>query len=248
LIQSGHDDLNVPSLANTMKSLIWKNLSDSARSAALQRPAQSAQPQTAAIVKEIITKVRRQGEKALAIYGKKFDNVDLRSRRVTEAEFSTAEKSLTGADKSALRAAYGNLRRFHAAQRTAAIRVETTSGIVCEKVIRPIGSVGLYVPGGSAPLFSTALMLGVPSQLAGNPVRVLCTPPGRGTGVINPWILYAARLCGISEVFKVGGAQAIAAMAYGTETIPKCDKLFGPGNSFVTEAKLQISRDAAGAC
>ena len=119
-------------------------------------------------------------------------------------------------------------------------------GIVCEKVTRPIERVGLYVPGGSAPLFSTALMLGVPSQIAGNPVRVLCTPPGRD-GTLSPWILYAAQLCGITEVFKVGGAQAIAAMAYGTASIPKCDKLFGPGNAFVTEAKLQVSRDAAGA-
>ena len=102
------------------------------------------------------------------------------------------------------------------------------------------------MPGGSAPLFSTALMLGVPSQIAGNPVRVLCTPPGRD-GQVSPWILFAAQLCGITEVFKVGGAQAVAALAYGTLSVPKCDKLFGPGNSFVTEAKLQVSRDAAGA-
>lgn len=231
-----------------MKPLVWKNLPASARAAALQRPAQSAQPRTAAIVGEIIARVRRKGEIALRAYGQQFDGVDLRSRRVTEAEFTAAEKALTPADQSALRIAYRNLRKFHAAQRSAPVSVETTSGIVCEKVTRPIGHVGLYVPGGSAPLFSTALMLGVPSQLAGNPVRVLCTPPGRNqTGEVSPWILFAARLCGITEVFKVGGAQAIAALAYGTETIPKCDKLFGPGNSFVTEAKLQVSRDAAGA-
>lgn len=231
-----------------LKSLIWKNLSSSARTAALQRPAQSAQPKTATAVGEIISRVRRQGEKALREYGRKFDGGNLRSRRVAEMEFSDAEKSLSAADKSALRAAYRNLRLFHTAQRSLPIRVKTMPGIVCEKVTRPIGNVGLYVPGGSAPLFSTALMLGVPSQLAGNPIRVLCTPPGRNkTGAVSPWILYAARLCGITEVYKVGGAQAIAAMAYGTEIIPKCDKLFGPGNAFVTEAKLQVSRDPAGA-
>jgi histidinol dehydrogenase len=126
------------------------------------------------------------------------------------------------------------------------VRVETMPGLVCEKLTRPIERVGLYVPGGSAPLFSTALMLGVPSQLAACPTRVLCTPPGRD-GRVSPWILYAAQLCGISDVFKVGGAQAIAAMAFGTATIPKCDKLFGPGNAFVTEAKQQVARDPAGA-
>ncbi len=231
-----------------MKPLVWKNLSASARTAALQRPAQSAQPKTAAAVAGIIAAVRRDGEKALRAFGKKFEGVDLKSRRVTEAEFVTAEKALSSAEKTALRTAYRNLQRFHAAQRSTPVRVETMPGIVCEKVSRPIERVGLYVPGGSAPLFSTALMLGVPSQIAGNPVRVLCTPPGRNkTGALSPWMLYAAKLCGITDVFKVGGAQAIAAMAYGTGTIPKCDKLFGPGNSFVTEAKLQVSRDAAGA-
>ncbi len=231
-----------------MKPLVWKNLSASARAAALQRPAQSAQPEIAATVEEIIAQVRREGDKGLRKLGKKFDGADLAPRQVSVAEFSAAEKSLSRAEKSALQTAYRNLKRFHVAQRSAPVRVETMPGVVCEKVIRPIGSVGLYVPGGSAPLFSTALMLGVPSQIAGNPVRVLCTPPGRNkTGAVSPWILYAAKLCGITEVFKVGGAQAIAAMAYGTETIPKCDKLFGPGNSFVTEAKLQVSRDAAGA-
>jgi histidinol dehydrogenase len=161
-------------------------------------------------------------------------------------EFAAAGRALGTRDHAALRTAYRNLRRFHAAQQTAALRVETMPGIVCEKTVRPIGRVGLYVPGGTAPLPSTALMLGVPSQLAGNPVRILCTPPGRD-GRINPWILCAARLCGLTEVYKLGGAQAIAALAYGTPTVPKCDKLFGPGKAYVTAAKLQVSRDAAGA-
>jgi len=197
-------------------------------------------------VRAIVATVRRDGDAGLRRLTRKFDGVALRSLRVTAAEFVAAEKSLSRADRAALRTAYRNIRAFHAAQRPAAVRVETTPGIVCEKITRPIGRIGLYVPGGSAPLPSTALMLGVPSQLAGNPVRVLCTPPDRH-GRINPWILCAARLCGLTEVRKVGGAQAVAALAYGTASIPKCDKLFGPGNAFVTEAKQQVARDADGA-
>ena len=229
-----------------MKPLFWRNLSAPQRTAVLARPAQKAQPQVAAAVNAIVTAVRRDGDAALRRLTKRFDGVTLLSLRVTEAEFGAAEKSLSRADKAALRTAYRNIRAFHAAQRPAGLRVVTQPGIVCEKISRPINRVGLYVPGGSAPLPSTALMLGVPSQLARCNVRVLCTPPDR-TGGANPWILCAARRCGITEVYKVGGAQAVAAMAYGTASVPKCDKLFGPGNAFVTEAKLQVSRDAAGA-
>jgi histidinol dehydrogenase len=229
-----------------MKPLIWKSLSARQRLAALQRPAQSSRAQLSATVAEIIATVRREGDDALRIYTAKFDGAELRSLKVSATEFAAAETALSAADKSALRTAYRNLRRFHFAQRTAPIRVETMPGIVCEKVIRPIGRLGLYVPGASTPLFSTALMLGVPSQIAGSPIRILCTPAGRD-GKLSPWILYAAQLCGITDIFKVGGAQAIAAMAFGTASIPKCDKLFGPGNSYVTEAKLQVSREAAGA-
>ena len=229
-----------------MKLLTWKSLSARQRLAALQRPAQSSREQLSATVAEIVATVRREGDDALRIYTAKFDGADLRSLKVSPAEFAAAEKVLSAAEKAALKTAYRNLRRFHLAQRPAPIRVETMPGIVCEKVSRPIERVGLYVPGGSAPLFSTALMLGVPSQIADNSVRVLCTPAGRD-GKLSPWILFAAQLCGITDIFKVGGAQAIAAMAFGTASIPKCDKLFGPGNSYVTEAKLQISREAAGA-
>lgn len=228
------------------RTIIWKNLSLAARTATLARPAQSARPQVAAAVQRIIAQVRREGDAALRRLTASFDGADLRSPRVTAAEFTAAEKALSGKDRAALKRAYANLRRFHLAQRPRPIRVETQRGVVCEKLSRPISRVGLYVPGGSAPLFSTALMLGVPSQLAGNPVRVLCTPPGPD-GRVSPWILAAAKLCGITDVFKVGGAQAIAALAYGTRSVPKCDKLFGPGNTFVTEAKLQVSRDPAGA-
>jgi histidinol dehydrogenase len=227
-----------------MQTLTWKKLSASARRAALQRPAQKAQKRTAVIVAGILAFVRRRGDAALRQLTARLDGAKLASLRVSAAEFAAAEKALGPADRAALRRAYANIRKFHLAQRPTPVRVETTRGIVCEKISRPIERVGLYVPGGSAPLFSTALMLGVPAQIADNPVRVLCTPPGRD-GRVSPWILCAARLCGITEVFKLGGAQAIAALAYGTATVPKCDKLFGPGNGFVTEAKLQVSRDAA---
>ncbi len=229
-----------------MTPLAWKSLSAAARRATLQRPAQTAQRRTAAAVAGIIAVVRRGGDDALRRITAKFDGVKLSPLRVSAREFAAAERALGRADRAALRTAYRNLRRFHLAQQPAAVRVETMPGIVCEKISRPIERVGLYVPGGSAPLFSTALMLGVPSEIAGNPVRALCTPPGRD-GRISPWILCAARCCGITDVFKVGGAQAIAALAYGTASVPKCDKLFGPGNAFVTEAKVQVSRDPSGA-
>ncbi len=229
-----------------MTPLVWKKLSPAQRRAALQRPAQAARPQIAAAVSRLVAEVRRHGDRALRRLTAKFDGAKLASLRVSAAEFAAAEKQLTAADRTALRTAYRNLRRFHAAQAAKPVRIETMPGLVCEKLPRPIARVGLYVPGGSAPLFSTALMLGVPSELAKNSVRVLCTPPGRD-GRVSPWILYAAQLCGIRDVFKVGGAQAIAAMAFGTATIPKCDKLFGPGNAFVTEAKQQVSSTAAGA-
>ncbi|HEY4301356.1 MAG TPA: histidinol dehydrogenase [Candidatus Didemnitutus sp.] len=224
-----------------MKILVWKKLSPRQRHAALARPAPSARRGRTAAVARILAEVRRDGDAALRRLTEKFDGVRLSRLRVSAAEFAAARKLLTSADRTALRTAYRNLVRFHRAQKTAPVRVETTAGMVCEKETRPQRAVGLYVPGGSAPLFSTALMLGVPAQLAGCPQRALCTPPGRD-GRVSPWILAAAELCGIRDVFKVGGAQAIAALACGTGTIPRCDKLFGPGNAFVTEAKLQVSQ------
>lgn len=229
-----------------MKPLTWQRLTATQRVAALARPALTSRPQLTADVTRLVGAVRREGDVAVRRFTAQFDGAKLRTLRVSAAEFAGAAKALRPVDRAAIRTAYRNLRKFHAAQQPTPLRVETTRGIVCEKLVRPIGRVGLYVPGGSAPLFSTALMLGVPAQLAKCPQRILCTPPGRD-GRINPWILYAAQLCGITDVFKIGGAQAIAAMAYGTRSVPKCDKLFGPGNAFVTEAKLQVSRDAAGA-
>lgn len=229
-----------------MQILTWSSLSPARRASALRRPAQQARADVAPAVARLVAEVRRDGDRALRRLTAKFDGARLDSLQVSAAEFAAARKLLTPGDRAALRVAYRNLRRFHAAQVARPLRVRTTRGVVCERLIRPIGRVGLYVPGGTAPLFSTALMLGVPSQLAGCPVRVLCTPPDR-SGRVSPWILEAARLCGISAVFKVGGAQAIAALAFGTGSIPKCDKVFGPGNAFVTEAKLQVAATADGA-
>jgi len=229
-----------------VRPLIWKNLSARQRAAALARPAQERRPAVAKGVRRIVAAVRRDGDAALIRLTRKFDGVALKSLRVSQAEFAAADKALAAENKAALRAAFANIRAFHAAQRTPSIQVVTQPGVVCERRTVPIGRVGLYVPGGTAPLPSTALMLGVPSLIALCPSRVLCTPPGRD-GKINPWILFSARLCGINEVFKIGGAQAVAAMAFGTRTVPKCDKLFGPGNAWVTEAKQQVSRDPEGA-
>jgi histidinol dehydrogenase len=153
---------------------------------------------------------------------------------------------LSAAQIGAIDRAIANVRRFHAAQTPQPLRVETAPGVVCERFSAPIRAVGLYVPAGSAPLPSTAIMLGVPATLAGCPVRLMCTPPGRD-GAADSAVLVAARRAGVGQVFKAGGAQAIAAMAYGTASIPKCDKIFGPGNAFVTAAKLLVAQDAAGA-
>jgi histidinol dehydrogenase len=166
--------------------------------------------------------------------------------RVTAQEFAAAEQALSGAQHAAIDRAIANVRRFHAAQIPLPLRVETQAGVICERFSVPIRAVGLYVPAGSAPLPSTAIMLGVPAAIAGCRVRVMCTPPGR-RGAADAAVLVAARKSGIDDVFKAGGAQAIAAMAYGTASIPKCDKVFGPGNAFVAAAKLLVAQDPKGA-
>jgi histidinol dehydrogenase len=166
--------------------------------------------------------------------------------RVTPQEFDDAERALNADQLAAIERAISNVHRFHAAQGSPPLRVETAPGVVCERISVPIRAVGLYVPAGSAPLPSTAIMLAVPAAIAACPVRVMCTPPAPHGGA-DPAVLVAALRCGIEQVFKVGGAQAIAAMAYGTATIPKCDKVFGPGNAWVTAAKLLVAQDPAGA-
>src|SRR5216683_3305728 len=229
-----------------MRILDWKSLSASERHDALRRPAQRDAASIREAAQGIIDAVRRDGDAAVLALTEKFDEVRLASMRVTAQEFSDAESALSASQIGAIERAISNVRRFHAAQGAPPLRVETAPGVVCERISVPIRAVGLYVPAGSAPLPSTAIMLAVPAAIAGCPVRVMCTPPARNGGADSA-VLVAARMSGVEQVFKAGGAQAIAAMAYGTATIPKCDKVFGPGNAWVTAAKLLVAQDPAGA-
>ena len=229
-----------------MRLQIWKELSQAQRVEVLRRPALASDENVRAAVAAIIARVRRDGDQALIALGLELDRAKLTALEVTAAEFAAAEAMLTAEQKAAIRAAAANIEKFHAAQVPPPLHVETAPGVACERLTRPIASVGLYVPAGSAPLPSTALMLGVPARLAGCPTRVLCSPP-RADGRLDSAVLYAARVASITRVFKAGGAQAIAALAYGTESVPKVDKVFGPGNVFVTEAKAHVDRDPEGA-
>ena len=229
-----------------MRTLNWNSLTAAGQRAAIDRPAQRDAAGTAAAARAIIDEVRRNGDAALRALTERFDGVRLDELAVSPREFRLAEDALTSVQHAAIDTAIATVRAFHAAQRPQPVRVETAPGVVCERISVPIRAVGLYVPAGSAPLPSTAIMLAVPAALAACPVRILCTAPtARGTA--DPAVLVAARKAGVERVFKVGGAQAIAAMAYGTPSIPKCDKLFGPGNAWVTAAKLLVANDAAGA-
>lgn len=192
----------------------------------------------------IIEKVRTQGDEALREFSLKFDGVNLNKLKVSTSEIDEADDIVSHQLKRAISVAAKNIAKFHKAQRMEEILVETTPGVMCTQRAIPISSVGLYVPGGNSPLFSTVLMLAIPARIAGCRKIVLCTPPNK-EGKVHPAILYAARVAGVTEIYKVGGAQAIAAMAYGTETIPKVHKIFGPGNRFVMEAKQQVSTQAA---
>ncbi len=192
------------------------------------------------IVRPIVDEVATKGDAALRAYAERFDKVCLTDLRVKEAEICVAESHVSDDLKKAIRQAYSQIYTFHAAQRFNGVCVETAPGVVCEQRALPISRVGLYIPGGSAPLFSTVLMLGIPARIAGCEKVVLCTPPAKD-GSVHPAILFAASLCGITEIFKVGGAQAVAAMAVGTETVPKVDKIFGPGNQYVMAAKQWVA-------
>ncbi|MGM9802961.1 MAG: histidinol dehydrogenase [Muribaculaceae bacterium] len=197
-----------------------------------------------ATVAAIIDDVKQRGDEALRYYAQRFDGVELDELRVSEEEFAQAEAQVSRELQDAIKVAADNIERFHRVQVMQPIVVETKPGVRCEQRAVPIANVGLYIPGGNSPLFSTVLMLAVPARLAGCRNIVLCTPPGKN-GKVHPAILFAARLAGVTEVYKVGGAQAIAAMAYGTQSVPRVAKIFGPGNRFVMEAKMQVSRDAA---
>ncbi|PQJ60048.1 histidinol dehydrogenase [Vibrio chagasii] len=226
----------------TMRTVVWQSLSESQQDSVLERPAITEGANITATVSDVIAKVRNEGDAALKELTEKFDRVTPKSIRVSSDEIEEASARLTPEMKQALEQAYSNIAKFHEAQKLQPIKVETQPGVVCEQVTRAINTVGLYIPGGSAPLPSTVLMLGVPAQIAGCRKVVLCSPPP-----IADEILYVAKLCKIDEVYNVGGGQAVAAMAYGTESVAKVDKIFGPGNAFVTEAKRQVSNDFRGA-
>ncbi len=205
----------------------------------LVRPSDDSQ-EIQRTVSDVIDTVRIERDSALYRFALKFDGVELSSLNVSSAEFEEAERLVPETLKQAIRVAADNIKAFHASQLPQGERVETSPGVECWRKIVPIQRVGLYVPGGTAPLFSTVLMLSIPARVAGCPRIVLCTPPS-GDGSVHPAILYAAKIGGVDTVYKIGGAQAIAAMALGTESVPKVDKIFGPGNRYVTCAKQRVS-------
>jgi histidinol dehydrogenase len=224
----------------------WSSLSAEQRRQALRRPVQQDSAEFHERVREIVRAVRERGDPALLEFTRRFDGVALQAFEVDTAEFAAAETALNAEQRQAIDRAIANVRRFHEAQIGAPLRVETAPGVVCERQFRPIDAVGLYVPAGVAPLPSAAIMLAVPARIAGCPTRIICTPPRRD-GTADPAVLTIANLCGVRRVFKLGGAQAIAAMAYGTQSVPKVDKVVGPGSAWVTAAKLQVANDPEGA-
>ncbi|BFT29812.1 histidinol dehydrogenase [Alteromonas sp. D210916BOD_24] len=226
--------------------ITWSSLSINEKKQALARPAMTDSQQLKQTVSDIIARVEAEGDSAVLDYTRKFDCSDLTNLVLSQESIDAlaAKVSLTVA--SAIDTAFSNIKTFHEAQLPSDIALTTTPGVNCELRFTALDAVGLYIPGGSAPLPSTVLMLGVPALVAGCENKLLCTPPNQAQ-LIAPEIAYAARKCGIDKIFLCGGAQAIAAMALGTDTIPQVDKIFGPGNSFVTEAKQQVSQRADGA-
>ncbi|HNU42936.1 MAG TPA: histidinol dehydrogenase, partial [Cyclobacteriaceae bacterium] len=192
-------------------------------------------------VNNILERVRKSGDAALFEFTQKFDHVTLQNLQVSAREIEEAVHSLPGELKSAILAASKNIEVFHTAQKRSIEKIETMPGVTCWRKATPVQTIGMYIPGGTAPLFSTVLMLAIPARLAGCKEVILCSPPDK-KGKINPAIIFAAHLTGVSKIFKVGGAQAIAAMAYGTESIPQVVKIFGPGNQYVTKAKQLVSQ------
>ena len=224
----------------------WEDLSADARVALLERPAVALDGEIRAGAAAIIDEVRRGGDAALRRLTERLDRASIVDFRVSEEEIRSAEQALTAGQLAAIELAIRNVRTFHAPQRPAALSIETMPGVVCERVSHPIDSVGLYVPAGTAPLPSAAIMLAVPAAIAGCPTRVLCTPP-RPDGTADPAVIVAATRAGVRDIYKIGGAQAVAAMAYGTESVPRVLKIFGPGNAWVTAAKSLVSGAADGA-
>ena len=225
-----------------MKLSYWQQCSDAQRAALLTRPAITASDSISQAVADILSQVKQNGDQALIALSNKFDKVQIQQIKLTQDAIKAATARVKPELKQAMQLAVSNIEKFHQAQVKSAITVETMPGVKCQLVTRPIDSVGLYIPGGSAPLLSTVLMLATPAKIAGCRKVILCSPPP-----IADEILYAAELCGVTEIYQLGGAQAIAAMAFGSESVPKVDKIFGPGNAFVTEAKRQVSQRFDGA-
>nr|WP_314741222.1 histidinol dehydrogenase [uncultured Haemophilus sp.] len=218
-----------------MQTLIWNTLSDAEKRQALARPAQQIGESIKQAVDAIRENVAQNGDKVLFELAEKFDKVKLEKLTVSTEEIQAASGRISPKLRQAIQQAKANIEAFHKAQQNQEIDIETQAGVRCQVVTRPISRVGLYIPGGSAPLFSTVLMLSIPAKIAGCKKIVLCSPPP-----IADEILYTANLCGVETIYAVGGAQAIFAMAQGTETVAQVDKIFGPGNAFVTEAKRQV--------
>jgi len=228
-----------------MKTFIWADMDRTARRNVLSRPAGLSDPALIASVRDIMDTVKTGGDEAVLDFTAKFDIVSLDNLRVPQEDLEAAWRTLPEDQKNAINTARKNIKKFHRAQIPQDIEVETTKGVICRREARAIETAGLYVPGGTAPLISTLLMLAIPAEVAGVRHRIVVTPPGKD-GKINPAILAAAHRCKVSAVFACGGAQAIAALAYGTETIPRCDKIFGPGNAYVATAKSLAAQEPGG--
>ena len=228
-----------------MRRFVWKNLSDEVRESALERPQTISDASLIAGVQEILSDVRQNGDEAVKRFTKKFDGVVVNALEFPASDLKAAWDALPPSDQAVIERARRNIKLFHEAQIQGPIEVETEPGVLCQRISRAIETAGLYVPGGTAPLVSTLLMLAVPAQVAGVQNRIVVTPPGKD-GSVNKTILAAAYRCNVSRLFVVGGAQAIAALAYGTESIPKCDKIFGPGNSWVAAAKSLVAQEPGG--
>lgn len=228
-----------------MKKYYFKQLDKSKIEQLCRRPAIDF-TSVSKVAKEILSNVKQNGDDALKDYTKKFDGVELENLLITEEEIGSAALRVLPEIKKSFEIAAANIEKFHKKQVCETELIETSKGVTCFRETRPIEKVGLYIPGGTAPLPSTVLMLGIPAKIAGCKEIILCTPPQKDGSVLDV-ILYATDLCGITKIFKVGGAQAIAAMAYGTKSIPKVYKIFGPGNQYVTAAKMLVSIDPCGA-
>ncbi|EHA3061002.1 histidinol dehydrogenase [Campylobacter coli] len=225
-----------------MQIINFNELDEKQKQEVLKRPAIAAKDEISQIVSSIIKEVREKGDEALIEQALKFDKAQISSIKVSEEELENASLRLDKDLKEAILIAYENIKKFHEAQIPKEIAIETTKGVKCEVLTRPIEKVGLYIPGGLAPLFSTVLMLAIPAKIARCEKIVLASP-----AKINDATLFCAKLCGVDEIYQMGGAGAIAALAYGTKSVLKVDKIFGPGNAFVTEAKRQVSSDINGA-